>query len=164
LAPDGNDFKRGMRFLAGAVTIITTAWEGRRYGLTATAVCSLSVEPPTLIACVNRDASAHNPIVQSRRFCVNVVKNADMEIARCFSSRAAADIERRFALGDWAELATGAPCLSNSLASFDCALLERHEMRSHSMFVGMVEAAAVKPDGDALLYLNGQFRTLPLHA
>ena len=63
---DPEDFKEGMRQLAAGVTIVTTAVGERRNGLTATAVCSLSAEPPMLLACVNREAGAHDPTLLSR--------------------------------------------------------------------------------------------------
>ena len=62
-----------MRHLAGAVTVIATGAPGHRFGLTATAVCSLSDEPPTLLVCVNRPASAHDVISRNGNFSVNLL-------------------------------------------------------------------------------------------
>ncbi len=159
-----SDFKQGMRLLTGAVSVITTEHEGRKYGLTATSVCSLSVDPPMLVVCVNRDASAYKPTLASGRFCVNVINHDDIDIAKCFSSREEHHVKQRFALGRWTKESTGAPLLESSLVSFDCLLKDHFSMATHSIFVGLVEASTVRPEGSALVYLDGAFRPLPIRA
>ncbi len=67
------DFRKAMRRLASAVTVISTAHDDRRHGMTATAVTSVSSAPPSLLACINRSASLHAPLLASRRFCVNIL-------------------------------------------------------------------------------------------
>ncbi|WP_246812333.1 flavin reductase family protein [Microvirga sp.] len=71
-----------MRPLAGGVTIIATEHEGRRTGLAATAVCSVSADPPTVLICINAGASAHEPIRESGRFSVNLLARGQDDIAR----------------------------------------------------------------------------------
>src|SRR5260221_12983341 len=78
-------FKTAMRRVASTVCVLTTEYEGRRWGLTATAICSLSAEPPSLIACVNREAEAHTAITLSRRICINVLSEEQIEVAQRFS-------------------------------------------------------------------------------
>src|SRR5258706_20696 len=101
-------FKAAMRRVASTVCVLTTEYEGRRWGLTATAVCSLSAEPPSLIACVNRDAEAHEAITLSRRICINVLAEEQIEIAQRFSGLFGHRGEHRFEGADWYNLATGA--------------------------------------------------------
>ena len=104
---DAQQFKLGMRTLAGAVNIITSTHSGHRYGMTATAVCSASAEPPTVLACINKLATTHDAVAKSRVFCVNVLRAEDWELSTSFSG--AHSGETRFRSRDWTRLATGSP-------------------------------------------------------
>src|SRR6516164_620566 len=66
------DFRKAMRTLASAVSIVSTAYDNRRFGMTATAVCSLSMQPPTILVCVNQLTSLHHPLLSAGRFCINI--------------------------------------------------------------------------------------------
>lgn len=148
-------FKAAMRNLASGVTLVTSASDGERGGMTATAVCSLTAAPAQLLVCVNRGASTHRMIAENRRFCVNVLAEGQHGMASAFASRAT--WQDRFAVGEWTTLATGAPVLVDALASFDCELVEAIESGTHSIFLGRVvdvcEAAQVSP----LLFYQSQF-------
>src|SRR3954469_22597150 len=96
---DAGQFKIGMRTLAGAVNIITSMHSGHRYGMTATAVCSASAEPPTVLVCINKLASTHNAVAKSRVLCVNVLRTEDWELSTGFSGGASG--EARFKTRDW---------------------------------------------------------------
>src|SRR5918992_4855701 len=102
---DGEQFKSGMRALAGAVNIITSATSGHRYGMTATAVCSASAEPPTVLICINKLATTHGAVAKTRAFCVNVLRAEDWQLSTTFSG--AQSGEARFKSGNWSKLATG---------------------------------------------------------
>ena len=78
-------FKVGMRTLAGAVNIITSAHAGHRYGMTATAVCSATADPPTVLVCINKLATTHGAVAKSKAFCVNVLRAEDWELSTTFS-------------------------------------------------------------------------------
>src|SRR3954463_6095094 len=106
---DGGQFKAGMRSLAGAVNIITSAHAGHRYGMTATAVCSATAEPPTVLVCINKLATTPGTAAKSQGFCVNVLRAEDGELSTTFSG--AQSGERRFKSRDWTRLATGSPVL-----------------------------------------------------
>ena len=79
-------FKSGMRRLASGVVVIATAHDNQRFGLAATAVTSISAEPPTLMICVNRTSSAHDPITNARCFTVNLLREDDRTVADRFGS------------------------------------------------------------------------------
>ena len=96
------EFKQAMRHLAGGVSIIATEHEGVRAGLAATAVCSVSADPPTILICINSSASAHDPIRESGRFSVNLLASDHDRIARGFSGQDGVKREERFSLGSWA--------------------------------------------------------------
>ena len=152
-------FKLGMRKLASTVSLITTGREGKRGGLIATAVNSVSAEPPTLLVCVNTSASAHHLIEENQSFCVNLLPASYVHIAGQFSDSARR--KERFQTDEWEELLSGAPVLSAALAAFDCNVVEQISYHSHSIFLG--EIVAVKNSRepiDPLIYLSGSFTTI----
>lgn len=158
---DPDAFKRGMRHLVGAVTLVTTSHHGQRRGLTATAVCSLSAEPPSLLACVNRQADAHDLIRASGLFAVNLLAYEQRALAETFAAMDGSKGESRFEQGDWLTLSTGAPCLADSIVTFDCELASEHGVATHTIFVGHVVAVRSRP-GKPLLYEDGHFRRTSL--
>ncbi len=151
-------FKLGMRSLAGAVTVVTAMHAGRRFGMTATAVCSATAEPPTVLACINRSAATHGAVTRSGAFCVNVLRAEDSELSNVFSG--AESGEARFRSRDWTRLATGAPVLVNALASFDCRVVKSIAHGTHTVFLGEVQRILVGSKGKPLLYAGGQYAKL----
>jgi flavin reductase (DIM6/NTAB) family NADH-FMN oxidoreductase RutF len=150
-------FIQGMRQLASGVTLITTVHEGRRAGLTATAVCSVSAEPPQLLACVNRRSETHRVIDLSGVFAINVLASDQQRLARIFAGATDVFGDSRFEQAGWTELTTGAPVLSSCLATFDCRVVESVAAATHSIFIGQVEAIALEPDLDPLVYVEGDY-------
>src|SRR5258707_10202220 len=67
-------FRLAMRRFPAAVTVITSADQTRRHGMTATAVTSLSMDPPSLVVCVNQSSLLHDIMLLARRFCVNLLR------------------------------------------------------------------------------------------
>jgi flavin reductase len=147
-------FKTGMRRFAAGVTIITTTVDGIRRGLTATAVCSVSVAPPTLLCCVNRQSSAHDAILASGLFAINVLAAADRDLAERFGGTELG--EARFATGEWGVLRTGAPILKTALVGFDCRMTQAIDGTTHTIFLGEVVAQSVAA-GEPLCYLGGDY-------
>src|SRR5260370_6457720 len=120
---DAEQFKVAMRALAGAVNIITSMQAGHRYGMTATAVCSATADPPTVLACINRLATTHGAVAKSRAFCVNVLRAEDWELATIFSGPQSGDA--RFKSRDWTRLPTRPPVLLGALGSFHSRVVKR---------------------------------------
>jgi flavin reductase len=155
---DVEQFKTGMRSLAGAVNIITTTHAGHPYGMTATAVCSATADPPTVLICVNKLASTHAAILKGKVFCVNVLRAEDWELSTTFSG--AQTGEGRFKSRHWSKLATGSPVLVDSLVSFDCRVSKHLVHGTHTIFLGEVEQVLVGKKGKPLLYSEGQYAKL----
>jgi len=151
-------FKRGMRSLAGAVCVITSTQDGRRYGMTATAVCSATADPPTVLACVNRVTSTYRAIAASGIFCVNVLRHEDQDLSGLFSG--AQKVDERFRAEHWTQLSTGAPVLLNALVSFDCRVVNSLAHGTHTIFLGEVEDLRIGRKGKPLLYSDGQYAKL----
>ena len=155
---DAEQFKVGMRTLAGAVNIITSFQAGHRYGMTATAVCSATADPPTVLACINKLASTHGAVAKSKAFCVNVLRAEDWELSTTFSG--AQSGETRFKSRDWTRLSTGSPVLIDALVSFDCRVVKSLVHGSHTIFLGQVEQVLIGKKGKPLLYSEGQYAKL----
>ena len=153
------DFKLGMRRLASGVVIVSTRHGGVCHGLVATAVTSVTADPPTLMVCINRTASSYVSLTASGRFCINVLDESDAELAARFASPH--DREGRFGTGKWTRLATGSPVLEGSLVSFDCVLAERLEASTHTICFGEVVGISMgSGEIRPLLYWDGGFRRL----
>lgn len=156
---DPDEFRRCMRAVPGAVAVITCGEPGARTGLTATAVCSLTDAPPTLLACVNGTASAHPVICRTGRFAVNILAESDLRLAGLFAGRTGAKGEDRFDQLTCTQAPDGSPIIEGALASFDCALEAEHRYGTHSVFIGRVLSALTNPRRGPLLYLDGRFGT-----
>ena len=154
--PVGADqFRLGMRCLASAVNLITAAHGGRRCGMTATAVTSVSADPPTLLICVNRKSTTHGAIAHSGAFCVNVLRSEHFEHSRAFSGSQTG--ESRFKPEEWTRLATGAPVLIDALVAFDCRVEKEIAHGTHTLFLGRIEHIVAGRKGRSLLYADGQY-------
>lgn len=155
---NAGDFKQAMRQCAGAVALVTVGREnGRRTGLTVTAVCSLSDDPPSLLVCVNRKASANPRIREDRHFGVSFLNQEQLPLALTFSGQNGVDGDDRFGFGNWSTGVTGAPILDDAIASFDCELCDEFDTRTHSIFIGHVRDVKVHCTASPLLYHRGAF-------
>lgn len=157
---EASSYKQLMKHHAGAPVVIATGRPGARTGLTATAFCSLSDSPPTILICVNKNASAHPVIRDTHSFSVNVLRDDQKDLAACFSGQTGLKGEARFEGGDWQTQETGAPVLGDALASLDCELLAEHDHGTHSVFVGLVKAVASDDESGPLIYFRGNFSGL----
>ena len=154
--PSPASFKDAMRRLAATVTIITTRRDGERRGITATAVTSLCMDPPSLLVCVNKSSSLHSLLMDSRRFCVNLLRSEDAGLADAFSGRLSQD--ERFDHGDWMEDESGLPFLAQSQASVFCEKRQITEYGSHTIFIGEATSVMLAEKICPLLYSDGAYR------
>lgn len=156
--PPVAEFRDAMRHLASGVSLVTTkGLDGGRQGMLATAVASVTADPPTILVCVNRSATMHNDLIESRNFCVNFLGHRHIELSRRFSSSEAR--ASRFNTGDWTTLATGAPVLEGALSTLDCELESVVEIGSHTVLFGrVVDIRIAKDTADRpLLYYDRQY-------
>jgi flavin reductase len=129
-------FRNGMACLPGAVNIVTTNVSGDKAGFTATAVCSVSDNPPTLLVCLNRGASVHQSFSQ----------------ANIFGGKA--PMLERFAQGQWGTLVSGAPVLQDAAVSFDCKIVVKRSVATHDVFFCEVLGIKQNEHAGALLYFQ----------
>jgi flavin reductase (DIM6/NTAB) family NADH-FMN oxidoreductase RutF len=155
-----NEFRDSLRGVATTVTLISAEHGGRRYGMVATAVMSVSLAPTTLAVGVNRAASIHGAICQRNAFCVNVLSQAHEPISRHFASSSG---EERFQAGSWLSLQEaepvlrGIPYLADAQSAIFCRLRETVPCGSHSLFLGTVEQLLSHNNKSPLLYRDGGY-------
>lgn len=151
----------GMRHFAAGVCLITSSHGEQRAGLTATAVCSVTAQPPRLVVFVNKNVAAAPLILDSGALCVNVLANDQEEIAKVFAGMVpGVHGDARFDHGRWLGLISGAPVLDGALASFDCRVIKVFDESTHHAFLCEVLDTRERSDGAALVYFNGAFRSL----
>jgi flavin reductase len=147
-----------MSRLGAAVHVITTAGPGGKAGATATAVCSVSDAPPTLLMCLNRRSQTNPAVVENGVFCINTLGDGHSELADLFAGRTGVTGSDRFATGDWLTLSTGSPVLGSAVIAFDCRIVEVRSVGSHNVFFGAVETVRLGPSGAALVYHDRAYK------
>lgn len=147
-------FRQGMRRLATTVSIITLQGEDAQpLGMTATAVTSLSAEPLSLLACVNRSTSIHDLLALGTPFCINLLSEGHGELSTAFGGRLPQ--QERFSLGGWE---TGnLAYLKDAQANFACTVDAVFAYGTHSIVVGRIAAVRISGEFAPLVYGNGSF-------
>jgi flavin reductase (DIM6/NTAB) family NADH-FMN oxidoreductase RutF len=148
---DVDAFRAAMRHLASGVCVVTHNVGGARAGMTATAVASLSLDPPTLIVCLNRAASIHSGLAPGAVFGVSVLGADHRELAERFAGRTGEEGADRFREGRWLIPPSGAPLLWDALAAFECEVEDVVERHTHAIVIGRVRHAAAGSGGGALV-------------
>jgi flavin reductase (DIM6/NTAB) family NADH-FMN oxidoreductase RutF len=154
---DTVNFKAAMRHVAASVCIITTTTRNRdRYGCTATAVCSLSADPASLLCCLNHASNSYAAIIEARTFCVNVLSAEHDGLADWFATNRPAD--EKFTIGDWRTGRTGVPVLGRAAAAFECTLGQIIDSGTHAILIGqVVEISVGGIEPRPLVYARGEY-------
>lgn len=149
----GLQFRAAMRKLASTVTVITARDANEHHGMAATAVTSLSMDPPSLLVCVNRTASMHDVLHPTQLFCVNLLGVQHGPLCDAFGGKLTG--AARFGVGQWASGEDGVRYLVDAPANIFCRLEQQHSYGTHTIFIGRVEAVRVVETGEPLLYQAG---------
>ena len=162
--PAGDEtFRKSMRLLAGGVTIVTSAFEGKRSGLTATAVCSLALAPPRILASINVTGNTFQIVERSRCMSVNLLAKDQEQLAERFAAKRAAVEEDRFVYGEWKERVTGAPVLADALAALDCRVTDIIPLDTHAILIGVVEDVLFGPLRPPLIHFEAGYTSVLAH-
>ncbi|WP_186204583.1 flavin reductase family protein [Burkholderia gladioli] len=145
-------FRHAMRRLTASVAIVATREHGSRYGMTATALSALCTEPPSIVVCINRNASLYLPLSRTRRFAVSLLNAGQHELVAPFSGKL--EHAARFGFGDWRE-ARGLPVLAGAQATLLCRVDALHAYGSHDLVIGRVEAVTAAQAVAPLLWQDG---------
>lgn len=151
-----NDFITAMANMPAPVAIVTTGAEGARVGMTVSAVSSLSVDPPSILVCINKNATAYADVIANRRFGVNIVHFEQADITLHFAQK---DVDR-FSHGQWQQSRTDVPLLTGAAAAIACTIAAEYDGFSHAILVGRVDEI-ILATGETIhpvAYANRKFR------
>ncbi|MFM0154266.1 4-hydroxyphenylacetate 3-monooxygenase, reductase component [Paraburkholderia sediminicola] len=150
-------FRQAMAHLSAAVNVITTAGPHGRCGVTASAVCSVTDTPPTLLVCLNRSSAMHATFERNRHVCINVLPGEHELLARHFAGMTQVPMEERFGWPIWDDGAHDVPVLRDALASLQGEIVDLKEVGSHSVMFVKITGISVRADGDGLIYFDRNF-------
>jgi flavin reductase (DIM6/NTAB) family NADH-FMN oxidoreductase RutF len=155
MALDPSTFRSVLGRFASGVTVVTVRdGTGRDYGLTVSAFCSLSLEPPLVLVCVDRSASGHPALAAASHFAVNILSERQEALSRRFSEKD----ENRFDGVGYTRGAGGQPLLDDALAHLACRVVGTHDGGDHTIFIGEVEEASAAESRPLLYYRGGYAR------
>ena len=161
---DRSTYRDGMARLGAAVNVITSNGVDGRRGLTASAVCSVTDDPPMLLLCINRTSDNHDPLKANGILCVNTLAASQEALSPLFAGVTGVPQEERFQFGEWTTLATGAPVLKGAVVSFDCRITEMTEVGTHTVFFCAVEAIQLGAEPEALIYFGRAYHRITVVA
>ncbi len=159
--PDGVDqqqFRNAMSRLGAAVNIITTDGPAGQAGFTASAVCSVTDTPPTLLVCLNRSASVWPVFHANGRLCVNTLSGDHQTLSGLFGGKT--PMADRFAAAQWSELTTGCPVLTGAVASFDCEITHSVSVGTHDILFCQVVALVCDHTPHGLMWFDRRYHSL----
>lgn len=148
-------YRDAMASVAAAVNVVTTDGPAGRAGFTATAVCSVTDTPPTLLVCVKRDSSVGEAFQANGALCVNTLAPQHQALSTLFGGRT--PVAERFAAADWTVAETGAPVLEGALASFDCRVASTVDVGTHTVLFCEVLAVGCGAPTDGLIYVGRRY-------
>ena len=155
-----SDYRDAMAHYAGHVQLVTTEFEGVRRGVTVTAACSVSDDPPMVLVCLNRTNPNNRIFLDSGKFAINTLAAQHQAMAASFAGFDEKDADARFAMGEWDTISTGAPTLRDASAVFDCNLLEHKDLATHMVLFGEVAGLRVGDLQSSLLFMDREWRSL----
>lgn len=154
-------FRDAMATLGAGVNIITTDGIGRKCGLTATAVVSITDSPPTMLVSINRNSAANDTFKANSKLAINIL-NADQQLAaEYFGGMHPVSMEDRFAKFDFTQGKSGLPILKEAIANLEGSISATHEVGTHTLFIVTLDHMNITDNGDALIYFNRDFHQLP---
>ncbi|UYB35849.1 flavin reductase [Arthrobacter koreensis] len=153
---DQDMFRRVVGHFASGVTVITTSHDGRLYGTTASAVSSLSMDPPMMLMCLNRSSSTHDAVRAAGIYVINILADHQEDLALRFGRKGA---DKFSGVGYTVSEHGGVPVLEDVLATITCVVTEAPQGGSHTVFFGQVVDARAA-SGNPLAYYRGAFGRL----
>jgi flavin reductase len=153
-AVEKEDFIAAMGKAVTGVQIVTTDGSHGRFGVTVSALCSVSAEPPLLAVCINDRSPICPAITENRGFCVSLLSKGQAGISDVFAGRSSRRFD--FECAEWSKAKSGSPRLVGAVAAFDCALAAELQAGTHRVFFGRIIEATHR-DLAPLLYSRGQY-------
>jgi len=151
-----DEFRAALGRFASGVTVVTAKdATGKLHGITVSAFCSLSLEPPLILVCIDKNTGSHFALAQTDSFVVNILRDDQQYLSNRFASY----LPDKFEAVKYHSGIDGLPVLEEALANLECRLVNSHDNGDHTIFVGQIERATVS-DGNPLIYFHGNYRKL----
>ncbi len=157
LAEDlSQSMRNALRRFARSVTVITCRHGGQRYAMAATAVSEVSLDPPSMLVCINQSASIYAPLSSgASEFCINILQSSQENISLLCGGSIKG--EARFETGQWLETDSGVPYLRDAQATLFCHMDQSLRYGTHMIFIGRVTRALFDAAVDPLIYVAGKY-------
>ena len=149
------DYRNAMAKLGAAVNIVTTDGIAGRAGFTASAVCSITDSPPTLLVCLNKSASVYEVFKSNKQLCVNTISSKQESLSALFGGKTA--MEQRFSSAKWERCTTSSPVLVGAIASFDCEIVNVVSVSTHDLLICEAKSIIYDQEGDGLMYFDRDY-------
>jgi flavin reductase (DIM6/NTAB) family NADH-FMN oxidoreductase RutF len=151
------DFRAALGRFASGITVVTSVdKQGRAHGMTVSAFCSVSLDPPLILVTISKDTGSHYSIAESGKFVVNILREDQEHVSELF----AAPVPDRFSEARYIESQHGVPVIEGALANLECDLRYSHEGGDHTIYVGEITDAHMSDDGAPLIHFRGGYQKL----
>jgi len=157
---DREAYRNAMARLGAAVSVITSDGPAGRCAFTASAVCSVTDDPPTLLVCMNRGSDSYAAFKANAVLCVNTLAASQEALSPVFAGFTDHTMIQRFDQAGWIILATGAPVLTGAVVSFDCRITQISEVGTHGVFFCAVDAIQAGPKHEGLIYFGRSYHRI----
>lgn len=151
---DRQQFRDAMARLGAAVNVITTVAPDGWLGFTASAVCSVTDDPPTMLVCMNRGSALNEAFKSAGVLCINTLASVQEPLSGLFAGAGSVPMAERFARAQWSTLITGAPVLDGAIVSVDCRIVQVTEVGTHSVVFCEAQALQIGDTRDGLIYFG----------
>lgn len=152
-----DEFRHVLGRFASGVTVVTTNNDGQLSGLTVSAFSSVSLEPPLVLICVDKQSSANQAIQAAKAYAVNILREGQDSLSNHFARRT----PDKFADVDYHLGNLNLPLLEGTLGFLECAVTQTVDAGDHYIYLGQVENASADANAKPLLYFSGGYRQLP---
>lgn len=153
-------FRNAMASLAAAVNVITTDGPRGRCGITASAVCSVTDSPPTMLVCINQSSFVHDVLHDHGNIGINVLGARGQEPASVFAGMTGCTMEERFERVPWRPGRLGVPVLDDALVTLEGRIVESKTVGSHSVIFVQIEHIDLRGQAGGLVYFDRRFHNL----
>jgi cob(II)yrinic acid a,c-diamide reductase len=153
-------YRDAMSLFAGHVHIVTTDGPAGKRGTTAIAACSVSDTPPIILVCLNRENPRNDAFIENGRFALNTLTSHHRPLSVAFSGVTGLSAQKRFELGRWDTISTGAPTLADALVVFDCEMIDTKDLATHRVLFGKVTGLRTGDNLKPLIYHGRDYHVL----
>lgn len=156
MAINPTEFRAALSRFPSGVTVVTTKdAAGKFHGITVSAFCSVSLDPPLILVCIEKTTCSHTAFEQSRSFVVNFLRSSQSDLSERFASQSS----DKFQGLDFRPGIDGVPIVEGCIANLECLLRNSYDGGDHTIFVGEVENVEIR-DGEPLIYFHSTYGSI----